>query len=133
MKNFEVIINTIISFCTYLLGGIDSLFISLLIVISIDYITGILKAIYQKNLNSSVGIKGILKKIGYILIVILATVIDRIINESSMAIRTLVIYFIISNEGISILENWGAIGLPLPQKLRQVLEKLNDKDEEKID
>lgn len=132
MKNFEVVISAVISFYTYLLGGFDSLFISLLIVISIDYITGVLKAIYQKNLNSSVGIKGILKKIGYILIVILATVVDRIINENSMAIRTLVIYFIISNEGISILENWGAIGLPLPQKLKQVLEKLRDKSEENV-
>ncbi len=117
-------INIIISFLAYIFGGFDYPFISLMLVILLDYITGILKAIYKKNLNSSLGRKGIIKKFGYLFIVILATLFDRLINDQTMAIRTLVIYFFFSNEAISILENWGALGLPLPKRLYEVFEKL---------
>lgn len=114
---------------TYLMGGIDNLFISLLILICIDYITGILKGIYKKNFSLKMNIKGIIKKIGYLIVVILATIFDRIINDANMAIRTLVIYFFIANEAISILENWANMGLPLPKKLFEVFEKLKTDDQ----
>lgn len=118
------------SFCiaiiTFLIGGLDNLLFTLLVVIVIDYLTGICKAIYRKKLNSRIGLKGILKKVGYLLIIILSTLMDRIFNDSSMAIRTLVIYFFLANESISILENWGTIGLPLPKKLYEIFEKLKD-------
>lgn len=120
--NFKILASMFI----FLVGGIDNLFITLLIFIALDYLTGLIKAIYQKKLNSKLGLKGILKKLGYILIVIVATLFDYLIGDKTMAIRTLCIYFFISNEAISILENWGKMGLPLPKKIFQVFESLKD-------
>lgn len=125
-KTIQTVISSILSILIYLFGGFDSLVISLIIVMAIDYITGICKGIYHKKLNSTIGLKGILKKFGYLLIVILATLFDNIIHDESMAIRALVIYFFISNEAISILENWGSLGLPLPKKIFDVFEKLKE-------
>ena len=125
-KTLQTVISSILSILIYLFGGFDSLVISLIIVMAIDYITGICKGIYHKKLNSTFGLKGILKKFGYLLIVILATLFDNIIHDESMAIRALVIYFFISNEAISILENWGSLGLPLPKKIFDVFEKLKE-------
>lgn len=123
IMKISVIFNLIINLVSYLLGGIDNLIIMLLIIMAIDYITGICKAIINKNLNSIIGIKGIIKKVGYLLIVALAVLIDKLLGNSS-AIRILIIYFFIANEGISILENWSQMGLPLPQKLKQIFEQL---------
>lgn len=125
-KTLQTIISSILSILIYLFGGFDSLILSLIIVMVIDYITGVCKGIYHNKLNSTIGLKGILKKIGYLLIVILATLFDNIIHDESMAIRALVIYFFISNEAISILENWGSLGLPLPKKIFDVFEKLKE-------
>lgn len=113
-------INLISSLFIFLIGGIDNSFKILLTFIIIDYLTGIIKAIYKKDISSKIGIKGIVKKIGYIFIVIVAALFDRLIGDSSMAVRSLTIFFFASNEAISILENWGTIGLPLPKKLYQV-------------
>ncbi len=126
--NFKLIGSVFI----FLIGGFDNMFISLLIFIVIDYITGIIKAIYQHKLNSKIGINGILKKIGYIFIVVIATLFDYLIGDSTLAVRSLVIYFFISNEAISILENWALMGLPLPKKIFQVFESLNDNNK-KVD
>ena len=82
-------------------------------------------------MNSSVGIQGIIKKFGYIFIVVLATLFDKIVVNGNSAIRTLVIYFFIANEAISILENWALMGLPLPNKLFEVFEKLKEDQQEK--
>ncbi|MBQ8901768.1 MAG: phage holin family protein [Bacilli bacterium] len=129
MKKTELMTSSaIVSVFTFLVGGFDSLLVSLLIIMGLDFLTGICKAIYKKELNSTIGVKGILKKFGYLLIVILATLFDRLISDGSMAIRTLVIYFFIANEAISILENWGALGLPLPKKLYDVFEKLKNEE-----
>lgn len=119
-------LKVIASIFIFLIGGFDNLFLTLLIFIAIDYITGIIKAIYQKKLNSKLGIKGILKKLGYIFIVIIATSFDYLIGDKTMAVRTLCIYFFISNEAISIFENWGSMGLPLPKKIFQIFESLKD-------
>ncbi len=116
-RTIEIILSSIFSIFTYLIGGFDSLFITLLILIVIDYITGICKAIYKKELSSKISLKGIIKKFGYICIIILSTVVDLLINDENMALRSLMIYFFIANEGISILENWSLIGLPLPKKI----------------
>ena len=112
----------------YHLGGWDIALQTLLIIIVLDYITGICKAIHNKKLNSEIGLKGIVKKVGYLIIVAVAVILDRIAGNTG-AIRTLVIYFFVANEGISILENWGGMGLPLPKKLTETLEQLkNDND-----
>lgn len=129
MKKLELLSSTFISVFTYLFGGLDSLIRTLLIIIVLDYITGIIKALIKKKLNSTIGIKGIIKKLGYLLVVILVTNIDNILGDNTQALRTLVLYFFIANESISILENWALIGLPLPQKLYNSLEKLKNDDQ----
>lgn len=124
MKNLiNFITGTLTTVLVYFLGGWDIALQILLTVIIIDYISGVCRAIYNKKLNSKVGLKGIVKKVGYLLIVMLAVILDRIMGNTG-AIRTLVIYFFVANEGISILENWGDMGLPLPQKIFDVLEQL---------
>lgn len=118
----------IINYVSYFFGGIDNLLITLLIIMFIDYLTGICKAVINKKVNSIVGVRGIVKKFGYLLIVALAVLIDKIIGDTS-AIRILVIYFFIANEGISILENWALMGLPLPNKLKQIFEQLKEEND----
>lgn len=126
MKNFiNFVTGTLATMLVYFLGGWDIALKILLTVVVIDYITGVLKAIYERDLNSSIGAKGIIKKVGYFMVVAVAVILDRITGETG-AIRTLVIYFFVANEGISILENWGGMGLPLPQKLIDTLEQLKN-------
>ena len=124
----SIFISTLATALVYFLGGWDIALKLLLIMVALDYITGVLKAIHNKKVNSLIGLKGIIKKFGYFIVVGVAVVLDRIMGDTG-AIRTLVIYFFIANDGISILENWGGMGLPLPQKLFDVLEQLkNDND-----
>lgn len=113
----------LLSWVTLFLGGWDTAIKTLVLVMALDYITGVCKAIKQKKLNSKTGLLGFLKKFGYLVIVALAVVIDHISGETGV-IRTLVIYFFVANDGLSILENWGAIGLPLPKKMFELLEQL---------
>lgn len=131
MKNIimspHTISNFLFSLLVYLIGGLDNLIITLLIFMLLDYSTGILKAIYKKELNSKISLKGIIKKIGYIFVVITATLFDYIINKDEMPIRNLTLYFFIANEAISILENWAILGLPLPKKLSEVFEQIKNK------
>lgn len=122
-------ISVVLTTFVYLVGGIDVAMKSLLIVIVIDYITGVMGAIYNKELNSTIGLKGILKKFSYLIIVSLSVILDRIVGDTG-AIRTLVIYFFVANDGISIVENIGKMGVPLPKKLTEVLEQLRNKGDE---
>ena len=122
-KNF---ISIALTTCIYLLGGMDIALKSLLIIICIDYLTGVLSAIYNKKLNSKIGFKGILKKFSYFCIIALSVIIDEVLGQTGV-IRSLVIYFFVANDGISILENVGEMGIPLPQKLIEVLEQLKNK------
>ena len=122
---FNFFSGTVLTGVMYLLGGWDTALQTLLIVITIDYISGVCKAIYTKKLNSKVGIKGIVKKFSYLLTVALAVELDHILGDTG-AIRTLVIYFFVANDGISILENLGGMDIPLPTKLKDVLEQLRD-------
>lgn len=114
---------TLLTGVAYFLGGWDNTIRTLALVMTLDYITGVCKAIKQKKLNSKTGFLGFLKKIGYFVIVALAVVIDDLSGETGV-VRTMVIYFFIANDGLSILENWGAIGLPMPKKLIDMLEQL---------
>ena len=124
MKNFiNVGISGFLTYFIYLLGGFDIALKSLIIVIIVDYITGVLSALYSRKLNSKVGFKGILKKLSYFCIIVLATLLDRIMGDTG-AIRTLVIYFLVANDGLSIVENVAKMGVPLPQKLLEALEQL---------
>ena len=107
----------------YLMGGLDISMISLLIIMIIDYITGISSAIYNKKLSSKIGFKGIMKKILMLCLVALSVVIDRLTGESG-AIRTLVIYYYVGNEGLSILENLIECNIPFPEKVIEVLDNI---------
>ena len=121
------IINSIVSvICTgflYLLGGIDVAMTCLLVAIVLDYISGIMKAYVTKQLSSKIGFNGIVKKVGVLLIVMLAVLVDRVTGETG-AIRTLVIYYFVANEGLSIIENLGQAGVPIPESIRKALKAL---------
>lgn len=116
----------------WFLGGTDGFLYALLAFVILDYITGVMVAAIQKKVSSEVGFKGICKKVLIFILVGLANVVDVQIIGNGSAIRTAVIFFYLSNEGISILENTAIIGLPVPQKLKDVLEQLkghSDKEE----
>lgn len=105
-----------------LFGNCDTLLKTFLLFIIIDYITGILKAIYNKKLNSSIGAKGIVKKIGYILLVMVSYALDNL-NNDGLVIRDIVLYMFIINEGISILENLSKVGIVVPKAIKDILHK----------
>ena len=115
--------STLLTTIIYYLGGLDMALKTLLILMVLDYVTGICKSIINKKVNSVIGLKGIIKKVGYLIIVALSFLLDGVVGHTG-AIRNLVVYFFVANEGISILENWGAMGLPLPAKVLEVLEQL---------
>ena len=107
----------------YLLGGIDISLQCLVIAIVLDYISGVIKAFTLKQLSSKIGFKGLLKKIGILMIVMLGVLVDRVAGNTG-AIRTLVIYYFVANEGLSILENIAITGVPIPNVLKKALKEL---------
>lgn len=122
------IASVILTTTVYLLGGFDIAIQSLLIVMVVDYLTGIASAIYNKNLSSKIGLKGILKKFGYLCVVALSVVIDNLTGQSGL-IRSLVIYFFVANDGLSIIENMAEMNVKLPQQLIDCLEQIKKKGE----
>ena len=123
------IMSVILTTFIYLLGGVDVALKCLLIMIILDYISGIASAIYNKNLDSKIGLKGILKKFMYLVIVCVSVIIDKIVGNTGV-VRTLVIYFFVANDGLSIIENMGKMGIPLPKKLIDNLNQLKNKGDE---
>ncbi|WML32469.1 phage holin family protein [Neobacillus sp. OS1-32] len=114
----------------WFLGGFDGFLYALITFVVVDYITGIMVAIIDRKLSSVIGARGIFKKILIFILVGIAHIIDsRLIGDGSV-IRTAVIFFYLSNEGISIIENASRIGLPIPQKLKDVLAQLNGKEKD---
>ena len=110
----------------YFLGGCDGLLYALLIFVAIDYITGVMCAISNRTLSSEVGFKGICRKVLIFLLVGIANILDVHVIGSGSVLRTAIIFFYISNEGISLLENAAHLGLPVPEKIKTVLEQLHD-------
>ena len=127
MKSF---INTAFSFIAttfmYLIGGLDLAFKTLAIMMVLDYITGVISAIYNKKVSSKIGFKGILKKMLYLIAIMVASLLDNLLGQQ--VIRYVVIYFFVANDGISILENIAKCNVKLPQKLIDSLEQLKDKE-----
>ena len=113
----------------YFLGGCDGLILALLLFVVADYITGIMCAISDKKLSSEVGFKGICRKVLIFMLVGIANVLDVQVIGNGSILRTAVIFFYLSNEGVSLLENAAHLGLPVPQKLKAVLEQLHDRAE----
>ncbi len=113
----------------YFLGGCDGLLYALIAFVVIDYITGVMCAVNDHKLSSAVGFKGICRKILIFLMVGIANILDVHIIGTGNVLRTAAIFFYISNEGISLLENASHLGLPVPQKIKAVLEQLHDRSE----
>lgn len=132
MKDFwnflQLLIAVIGGWIGYFIGGCDGFIITLLIFVIFDYITGVLCAISDKQLSSKVGFKGITKKILIFVLVGLANILDLNILKTGSVLRTATIFFYLSNEGISILENMGHLGIKYPDKIKDVLEQLHDKE-----
>ena len=117
----------------YLLGGFDNALECLIVVVILDYITGVIAAWYNKKLDSKIGLKGIVKKLTYFLLVVLSVEIDKILGQVGI-IRNLVIYFFVANDGLSVLENVGKMNIPIPKKLKDALIQLSeDKEDTKND
>lgn len=131
MKEFwgfiQLIFTAIGGWLGWFLGGCDGLVIALLVFVVIDYITGVMCAIADKKLSSSVGFKGICRKVLIFALVGVAHIIDAQVIKTGSVLRTAVIFFYLSNEGVSLLENAAHLGLPIPEKLKDVLEQLHDR------
>ena len=115
----------------FLYGEITGLFIAIIALMALDYITGIFCAVSTKTLSSEIGFKGLVRKLMILVIIAVGHLVDAYIIGSGSAFMTAVILFFAANEGISILENAALLGLPVPEKLRSVLEQLKDKEDDK--
>lgn len=133
MKEFwntiQLIFTAVGGWLGYFLGGCDGLLYALIAFVAIDYITGVMCAIIDRKLSSAVGFKGIFRKVLIFLLVGIANIIDVQVIGTGAVLRTAVIFFYISNEGVSLLENAGHLGLPIPEKIKTVLEQLHDRAE----
>ena len=129
MKEFwntiQLIFSAVGGWLGYFLGGCDGLLYALIAFVVIDYITGVICAIINQELSSAVGFKGIFRKVLIFLLVGIANIIDVQVIGTGAVLRTAVIFFYISNEGVSLLENAGHLGLPIPEKIKTVLEQLH--------
>ena len=127
MENyFKVIIATVCTGLTWLFGTWDTALIVLVLFMALDYLTGVLRAWINKEVSSDIGLKGIARKTVIFIVLIVAVLLDRLLNTGTWVFRTLICYFYIANEGISLLENCAGLGLPVPEKLRDSLAQLKD-------
>lgn len=133
MKEFwngiQIVFTMIGGWLGYFLGGCDGLLIALVMFVVMDYISGVMCAIADKTLSSEVGFKGICRKVLIFVLVGIANIHDVQVIGTGSVLRTAIIFFYISNEGISLLENAGYLGLPIPEKIKTVLEQLHDRAE----
>ena len=133
MKEFwntvQLIFTAIGGWLGYFLGGCDGLLVALVVFTTVDYITGVMCAVADKKLSSEVGFKGICRKVMIFLLVGIANILDVQVIGTGSILRTAVIFFYISNEGVSLLENAAHLGLPIPEKMKAVLEQLHDRAE----
>ena len=118
-------------FMGWFLGGLDGFLYALIMFVAIDYLTGLMAAYVQKKISSEVGFRGICRKVAIFCLVGVGHVLDTQVIQNGSVLRTAVIFFYLSNEGISISENIAIIGLPVPKKLKDVLEQLRDDEMER--
>lgn len=133
MKEFwntiQFIFSAVGGWLGYFLGGCDGLLIALVVFAATDYITGVMCAVSDKKLSSEVGFKGICRKVLIFLLVGIANILDVQVIGTGSVLRTAVIFFYLSNEGVSLLENAAHLGLPVPEKIKAVLEQLHERSE----
>ena len=128
INTFKLIFTAIGGSIGYFLGGFDGLIFAIVAFVIIDYITGLMAAVIEKKLSSEIGFKGIFKKVLIFILVGIGHTIDFYLIEKGSAVRTAVIFFYLSNEGLSIIENASRIGLPVPEQLRIVFRELRKED-----
>lgn len=129
-NTMQIILAAVGGWLGYFLGGCDGLVYALILFVAADYITGVMCAVVDKRLSSEIGFKGICKKVLIFVLVGLANILDVQIIGTSSVLRTAVIFFYISNEGVSLLENAAHLGLPVPEKLKDILQQLHNRAEE---
>lgn len=129
IHTIQIIFATIGAYIGWFLGGFDSLLYALVAFVVLDYITGLMVAVLEKKLSSSIGFKGIFKKVLIFIFVGIGHIIDFYILQNGSAVRTAVIFFYLSNEGLSIVENAAKIGLPVPESLKKVFIELKKEDD----
>ena len=137
MKEFwisiQVAFTAIGGWLGWFLGGCDGLLYALLAFVVIDYITGVMCAVVDKKLSSAIGFRGIFKKVLIFALVGIWHILDTYVIGTGSVLRTAIIFFYLSNEGVSLLENAAHLGLPIPEKLKAVLEQLHDRAEKEDD
>jgi toxin secretion/phage lysis holin len=137
MKEFwntiQLIFTAVGGWLGWFLGGCDGLLYALLIFVTLDYLTGVMCAVADHKLSSEVGFKGICRKVLIFLLVGIGHILDTQVIGTGSVLRTAVIFFYISNEGVSLVENAAHLGLPIPEKLKAVLEQLHDRAEKEDD
>lgn len=124
--SFKAVCAALGTAATYLVGGWDAALIALVALVALDYVAGVMAAFVNRKLDSQIGAKGIAKKVGYFMLVCVAGIIDRSAGLGAPMLRTLVIWFLIANEGLSITENLAALDVPIPGPMRQALERLKE-------
>ena len=117
---------------TWLFGAWDTTLMVLVCFMALDYCTGVIRAFINKEVSSDVGLKGIARKAVIFIVLIVAVLLDRLLNTGTWVFRTLICYFYIANEGISLLENCAGLGLPIPDKLKDALAQLKDGDKKEL-
>lgn len=130
-SNIQLIFTAIGGWLGWFLGGYDGFLYALVAFVVADYITGVMSAIVDRTLSSEIGFKGIFKKVLIFVMVGIGHIIDTNLIGNGSSVRTAVIFFYCSNEGISMLENAGHLGLPIPQKLKEILAQLHDKGDDR--
>lgn len=129
---FKVIVAALGTALTWLFGAWDTALIVLVSFMALDYLTGLMRAWINKEVSSDVGLKGIARKAVIFVVLIVAVLLDRLLNTGTWVFRTLICYFYIANEGISLLENCAGLGLPIPDKLKEALAQLKDGEKKEI-
>lgn len=132
MKEFwasiQMVLTAVGGWLGWFLGGCDGLLIALILFMAMDYVTGVMCAVVDKRLSSTVGFKGIFKKVLILMLVGIAHMLDAAVIGTGSVLRTAIIFFYLSNEGVSLTENAAHLGLPIPERLKAVLEQLHDRD-----
>ena len=128
-NTIQLIFTAVGGWLGWFLGGCDGLLYALIVFVVIDYVTGVMAAVVAHKLSSEVGFKGIFKKVLIFLLVGSGHILDTHVIGSGSVLRTAVIFFYLSNEGVSLIENAAHLGLPIPEKLKDVLEQLHDRAE----
>lgn len=132
LNYFKIIIAALGTGITWLFGTWDTALVVLVCFMVLDYFTGVLRAWTNKEISSDVGLKGIARKTVILIVLIVAVLLDRLLNTGTWVFRTLICYFYIANEGISLLENCAGLGLPIPEKLKDALVQLKDGEKKEL-